>query len=769
MKVLAILILAISVAFCEKTLDMSNIFGVPVKLSIPATDEYDIGAKSEAAEFIRESILNSNWFQPEHFARFVSLYSGDKNGVAAMTHCQNDTLFLLDSLTNNDTTHNSEQAMRYIDSMGKIPAGIFSGNWLWLGDYEECSSILYLQNLPGQSLVKAKHFLVAFTHSDGTPLFGTQPIVTSFCLPDKCSKENATALINTGIQYMKLLVKQLQTVDIVATATYKEHESHLDGGAKAFLVITGILCTLVLLGTVADYFFAKEESSESRFLLENYDEPYAEQSDIAGLLSNDTQQKRLNLQFVDGKLLDFCKAFSLYSNSKKLFGTNTAEGPLACLNGLRVLSMWWVILGHNYAFITTFLSNSIDAYSLIERFTFQPIANGTYSVDSFFFLSGLLVAYLAFKELNEKGSLNWFYFIVHRYWRLTPLYAFVIFYFAYVMKYTISEPFNFFMEVPKGFGDSAAQCKKYWWTNLLYINNFYPDYGSLAKSCLGWGWYLANDMQFYVILGPAIVILIKLNKKAGIAVAVMLILACIGTRVGLVIYYGVNDILQAVPNKHQDDNLAKNGVMYQRPYTRSSVYIVGMLTGYLLAQTSNRIRIHRLMALLGWCIAIASGLSVIYGMYYYNHRILEQTHMTMTASAFYLGLGRTTWGICLAWVVLACVSGNGTFITDILSWKIWAPLGRLTYAAYLVHPIVIYTFALNLPDTIRYSDLLLVYLFVSNLVFSYIIAFCVSMLVEAPMIQLEKLVLVPGGRKIYTIIAPIGSRITKVSFRRNQE
>jgi hypothetical protein len=40
-------------------------------------------------------------------------------------------------------------------------------------------------------------------------------------------------------------------------------------------------------------------------------------------------------------------------------------------------------------------------------------------------------------------------------------------------------------------------CREYWWTNLLNVNNFYP--ADFHATCMSWTWYLANDMQFYVV------------------------------------------------------------------------------------------------------------------------------------------------------------------------------------------------------------------------------------------------------------------------------
>jgi peptidoglycan/LPS O-acetylase OafA/YrhL len=312
---------------------------------------------------------------------------------------------------------------------------------------------------------------------------------------------------------------------------------------------------------------------------------------------------------------------------------------------------------------------------------------------------------------------------------------------------------QFMVKVPE-YQNVIDICKSHWWTNLLYINNMYPNYGNLGKTCLGWSWYLANDMQFYLVLGPIIILMLSKQRKfkvVGISLTVFLIAWGVSIRGFLVWYYGIYDDLNATPTKHTDDPWGKNGALYGRPYARFSVYLVGMLTGYVLASSNNRLRIPRFAAVVRWCAAIATGMAVVYGQFYYNHNTVS---MNLTQAGFYMAFNRTAWALCLSWIVLACISGNGGPVQDILSWKFWAPLGRLTYAAYLVHPIVIVTYFYNMRQNLHIYDLSMIYLFISNLVATYLVAFIVSMLVEAPMIQLEKLMLGPLRELACRILGP---------------
>lgn len=49
---------------------------------------------------------------------------------------------------------------------------------------------------------------------------------------------------------------------------------------------------------------------------------------------------------IPGKLL---LSFSVYTNGAKILSTDQGKDVLTCVNGIRFLSMTWVILGHAYS------------------------------------------------------------------------------------------------------------------------------------------------------------------------------------------------------------------------------------------------------------------------------------------------------------------------------------------------------------------------------------------------------------------------------------
>lgn len=89
----------------------------------------------------------------------------------------------------------------------------------------------------------------------------------------------------------------------------------------------------------------------------------------------------------------------------------------------------------------------------------------------------------------------------------------------------------------------------------------------------------------------------------------------------------------------------------------------------------------------GWLCSTFCLLWLIYGLYH-----VELSPLTAAA---YSSLSHSAWALSLAWIVVACSSGNGGYVNSVLSAPCIYPFSRVTYCAYLVHPLAIRFLALN--------------------------------------------------------------------------
>ncbi|XP_033118021.1 nose resistant to fluoxetine protein 6-like [Anneissia japonica] len=620
-------------------------------------------------------------------------------------------------------------ALMMLDSYGKIPPGILQGNKLWLGLYDQCSN-QSRQLDGGRENFKAVYCLASVTEKN-------QPLLSvGVCVPDSCKSTDLAELIGSDS------VKNVFSVSYSCSKT-----PDYTPAAIVCLIFLSFLGLFIMVGTMYDFLRRYEVLGGRRDGFEALAEDHRADHTINGP-SSDKNVKISNgdapisIQNIKPEnerfIVKFILCFSLLINGSKILNTKQGEGSLGALNGIRVLSLWWVILGHTYIFPETLFSNPTIIVDILSRFTFQAVGNATFSVDSFFFLSGLLVTYLTLKYLrNNNGKLNWVMFYVHRYLRLTPVYMLVIFFFATLTPYLATGPIYSIVFDPNpapGIENQLTYCQDYWWTNLLYINNLYPS--SLQTECLAWSWYLANDMQFFII-SPFVIYLLYHYFFAGVVAWSILLITSFGSLIGVSIKYNITTYALSL-----NPNVKTFGAdeIYVRPWTRIPPYLVGMAVGYILYKYLGRVRMRRHVAIMGWIAATGIGLAVVYGLYGNYHGNL----LSEGASVVYITLSRFSWAVALAWVAFACVTGYGGPVNSLLSWSVWIPLARISYCAYLLHPIIMFVFYYSLPTLIYFSDFLLIYFFLGHVVLSYAAAFVLSVCSEAPFMALEKLFLKRG-------------------------
>ena len=70
--------------------------------------------------------------------------------------------------------------------------------------------------------------------------------------------------------------------------------------------------------------------------------------------------------------------------------------------------------------------------------------------------------------LQEGKKIQWFLYYFHRVWRILPLYSFLLFLYGTLSPVLSNGPAWF------AYKHEVARTLPYFWTNLLFINNFYP-------------------------------------------------------------------------------------------------------------------------------------------------------------------------------------------------------------------------------------------------------------------------------------------------------
>ena len=69
-------------------------------------------------------------------------------------------------------------------------------------------------------------------------------------------------------------------------------------------------------------------------------------------------------------VVQFFLCFSLIKNTSRIMDTNVPASAITSINGMRVLSMWWVILGHVYFLqVQPISSVIISKYNLLDKYS----------------------------------------------------------------------------------------------------------------------------------------------------------------------------------------------------------------------------------------------------------------------------------------------------------------------------------------------------------------------------------------------------------------
>ena len=371
------------------------------------------------------------------------------------------------------------------------------------------------------------------------------------------------------------------------------------------------------------------------------------------------------------------RCFSLVKNYDAWLG-HRARNALSCLDGVRVLSMLMVIHGHTLLLAEPTFTNLIEAvlppHGLMSTARGQALLADEFAVDSFFWLSGLLATRALVAYASTKRGFAWVpQTYLFRYLRLTPLYGFVLLFWWKALRVVGMGPLWLSRR------GAYRNCQEHWWTNLLYVNNLVPFKTALADQCFGHGWYLADDMQFFLLL-PLFVVAHSFRRRTGYAALFVGFWASITYSLWAAGRFDLSaNVFDGSP-QFED--------YYVRPWTRIPPYLVGAATALLLRDFPFKPP-RLISAVMRFVALFILGLCYFGAYPFYQGDDIKTPQGLKHLNHSYVALSKPAWAVALTLLCWPSFHGHRGMIGRVLELRLWEPLAKLTYAMYLVHPPVL--------------------------------------------------------------------------------
>ncbi|CAJ0921547.1 unnamed protein product, partial [Mesorhabditis belari] len=508
------------------------------------------------------------------------------------------------------TDFDKKVTIQVIDSNGAYNGGFLRGRKVFQGRFDECRLIKY--KAPNRSHTwEGDVFRYFIGQQDGNKCKdGTVLVAFDQCLPKSCS-----------VSELRKLLEKEEQICVVVNNEYARVNK-----ANWFSWFLGILMAIIVVVSVfagvVDYFLSNH---------------------IKGTSIEKLLWYRLFM------------AFSLSSNVKGIMnvkGTNK-PGQIGSLHCMRFFSMVWVIMGHMNSNVVGAASNVLDILDASKAAQFYILSNSFFSVDTFFFIGGVLLAYMWFKEFKKDrrtmmSSKGWLMFYVHRILRLSPPYYFAFFFWSYIFLPNLPDSSNNLYYS----GDDEDPCRKFWWPAMLYVQNLVHY---TKNQCYGISWYLAADMQMYVF-SPILLIALGMNVHLGLSVAGVILFLSTSGNIATIYKFRYPPTIAVFdkpdPKMTNYDNYGF--LIYQSAWIRCQIYVIGILVGYFL-QMKKSIKINKYLNL---GLLFATFAFMLFDVMIL-HAVPRDKVMPLFWRSIYSAFSKPLWGLCLSWITISCYYGYG--------------------------------------------------------------------------------------------------------------
>lgn len=245
-----------------------------------------------------------------------------------------------------------------LDAWGQVPAGRYTGNHIDYGHFDLCFEANYLNEInPMYCLVPLKD-----VHDISQP---SKEFYSAVCLPNSCSIEMALEIVDSVVHSAYTSIDQNMTLDRCIESNAQTVDHNYELVVDITFTVGAMLVFVVLLSSGYHYY----QLTRGREDLEDY------------------------------------TAYSLIRNIPKLIEFKKEPDSMACLNGIRSMTLMWVVGYNTLHFLMKTSSSLYNEKEYMEhvRFSFwhSVIYQAYLGKDTGWLINSFLVS---FNFLKARGK-----------------------------------------------------------------------------------------------------------------------------------------------------------------------------------------------------------------------------------------------------------------------------------------------------------------------------------------------------------------------------
>ncbi|KAG8252820.1 hypothetical protein J6590_048320 [Homalodisca vitripennis] len=338
--------------------------------------------------------------------------------------CHSHSQYTLHSVLNSEVW-----AIRMIDAASKLHPGVLDGRIQNLGNYDQCLNIEEPeQRFTGQHCLVDAHGLLPnhlnsyFRSMASAYVFPGGYLSFSLCVPSSCDPQDIITHLDRILEMAGLNVS-MEKFEIFCST----REPHQFRGKDWFAM--GVCTTIWILVILSTWYESRTRTS--------------------------------------GTGSDLLSSFSMISNWRELKDTSISPSDISCLNGLRVIFAFFVMVTHRFIVGSMVPVFNFTSYLEMRSNPWMAFLWSTnLAAEIFFLIAGIVRAYSFLRSRRAGKQISIFKQYIQRYFRVTPTLAIVVLSLSTIGTHLSGGPmynkYTYFID---------RLCSYTWWAHLLHISN----------------------------------------------------------------------------------------------------------------------------------------------------------------------------------------------------------------------------------------------------------------------------------------------------------